>query len=380
MNYNSIVFDELGVKVQISTFNANMGISESQAMFIYIGNEIDFVSQANAINQALKLLQENNLNPSFKPVFKRYFFSDSANQFQHLSINYDCAISVVEQPPLNGSKIGLWVYFQQDVSVKRLDCGLYMVAHGQHKHYWLGSSTAPTIQSETATRVLLEDYDTNLRNQGCTLIDNCIRTWFFVQNVDVNYAGVVKGRNDIFVQKGLTRDTHFIASTGIGGRHPDHYNTVEMDAYAVSDLQPRQISYLYAPTHLNPTYEYGVSFERGTCVDYGDRRHVFISGTASIDNKGQVVHPGNIKKQTLRMWENVEALLTEAKCSWDNVAHIIVYIRDIADNNVVSQMFEERFPNIPHIIVLAPVCRPGWLIEMECMAITDGTQNQYAPF
>ena len=54
--------------------------------------------------------------------------------------------------------------------------------------------------------------------QGCKLADNCIRTWFFVQNVDVNYAGVVKARNEVFVTQNLTEKTHYIASTGIGGR------------------------------------------------------------------------------------------------------------------------------------------------------------------
>ncbi len=69
-----------------------------------------------------------------------------------------------------------------------------------------------------------------------------------------------------------------------------------MDTYAVDGLKSEQIHYLYAPTHLNPTYEYGVSFERGTYVDYGDRRQVFISGTASINNKGEVVCPGDIEQ------------------------------------------------------------------------------------
>ena len=76
-----------------------------------------------------------------------------------------------------------------------------------------------------------------------------------------------------------------------------------MDTYAVLGIRQEQIHYLYAPTHLNPTYEYGVSFERGTYVDYGDRRQVFISGTASINHRGEVVHPGDIRKQTERMWE-----------------------------------------------------------------------------
>ena len=102
-----------------------------------------------------------------------------------------------------------------------------------------------------------------------------------------------------------------------------------MDTYAVDGLKSEQIHYLYAPTHLNPTYEYGVSFERGTYVDYGDRRQVFISGTASINNKGEVVYPGDIRKQTERMWENVEALLKEAGCTFDDLGQMIVYLRDV---------------------------------------------------
>ena len=41
--------------------------------------------------------------------------------------------------------------------------------------------------------------------------------------------------------------------------------------------------YQYQYEDVNRTYEYGVTFERGTAVTYGDRRHVFIAGTASID-------------------------------------------------------------------------------------------------
>lgn len=89
------------------------------------------------------------------------------------------------------------------------------------------------------------------------------------------------------------------ALPGIGGRHADPKVTVQMDTYAVDGLKSEQIHYLYAPTHLNPTYEYGVSFERGTYVDYGDRRQVFISGTASINNKGEVVYPRGYTKPPL---------------------------------------------------------------------------------
>ena len=46
-----------------------------------------------------------------------------------------------------------------------------------------------------------------------------------------------------------------------------------------------------------------------------------------------------------------------------------VYLRDTADRKVVSDMFARKFPDTPYIIVLAPVCRPGWLVETECLAL-----------
>ena len=92
------------------------------------------------------------------------------------------------------------------------------------------------------------------------------------------------------------------------------------------------------------------------------------------------MHPKDIVKQTHRMWENVEALLAEADCTFDEVGEMVVYLRDTADYDLVKEMFEERFPGKPYVIVHAPVCRPGWLIEMECMAIKQIDKPEHAAF
>ena len=154
----------------------------------------------------------------------------------------------------------------------------------------------------------------------------------------------------------------------------------QMDNYAIAGIKAEQVHYLYAPTHLNRTSDYGVSFERGVAIDYADRRHVLISGTASIDNKGQIKYPKDIIQQTHRMWENVEALLNEAGCTYDDVAEMVVYLRDIADYETVAQLYEQRFPGKPFIIVHAAVCRSGWLVEMECMAVRPADSNEHPPF
>ena len=369
--------------IEISRYEVQGGVSEYHVIIHVDNPRLTYAEQVDYVLSAYARLLESELKGAVA-VFKRFFLSDAANQLDYLQTllveQEACPLSIVEQPPLNGTKIVLWAYLQKGVELKALSQGMYAVKHGAYTHLWMAGACHDASDAEAQTRQLFNDYISSLQEQGCTLAENCIRTWFFVQNVDVNYAGVVKARNEIFATQNLTSQTHFIASTGIAGRHADYRVSVLMDAYAVDGIKQEQVHYLYAPTYLNPTYEYGVSFERGTYVEYGDRRQVFISGTASINNKGEVMYPGDIRCQTLRMWENVEVLLAEAECTFDHVVHLLVYLRDIADYIVVKEMFEERFPNLPKVYLQAPVCRPGWLIEMECMAVKTITNEAFPAY
>ena len=363
----------------VFTFDCGEGIKEYHAIIHVTDNKLTFMQQLDALMNAYQKMMSETLLGSVA-VFKRYFLSDAANQADDVVAidGSDCAKSIVEQAPLDGTKIALWVYLMTDVETKLLPSELFEARHGQYRHLWNASAHNMAANSEYQTRLLFNEYVMQLVQEGCTLEANCLRTWLFVNDIDLNYGGVVRARNQVFFTQGLTNNTHFIASTGIGGRMHDPNVLTMMDNYAVAGLQKEQITYLYAPTHLNRTSDYGVSFERGTKVEYGDRRHVIISGTASINNKGLVVHQKDIVKQTHRMWENVEALLNEAECTFEDVAHMIVYLRDGSDYAIVKEMFAERFPNKPLVIVRASVCRPDWLIEMECMAVKAVENTSFA--
>ena len=382
INYKTINKNE-NVMVCYSEFTPPKGVTEYQVMIQLTKPGQSYEEQLKLLLDTYSDLKENEFKKG-TTIFKRYFLSDAANQTDLLlaaeTEHSDCALSIIEQAPCNGTKIALWAFLQTEVSTKALPEGLFEVAHNGYRHLWKGRDFNRASTSEYQTRLLLNNYVMQLSEQNCKLADNCIRTWFFVQNIDVNYAGMVKARNEVFLTQDLTEKTHYIASTGIGGRHPDPQVTVQMDAYAINGIQPAQIQFLYATTHLNPTYEYGVSFERGTCVKYGDRRQVFISGTASINNKGEVVYPGDVRKQTNRMWENVEALLKEAECSFDDVSQAIIYLRDPADYTIVKELFDNNFPHLPHVMVHAPVCRPKWLIEMECIAVKSDKNDEFKDF
>ncbi len=365
-----LTFDN--AEARIFGFDGGTEVEEFHLVLSVTNPMLPYREQLEAIFSAYNEAK-SCLTSGAEPVFKRYFLSDASNQIELLTIRETestyCAVSIIQQPPLNGTKLALWAYLTTNMERKRLENGLFEARHGAYRHLWLANACDTSENSETQTRILLENYVQHLENEGVSLADNCVRTWFFVNEVDLNYAGVVKARNEVFATQNLTDQTHFIASTGIGGRQADAQVLAQMDAYAIDGIQQAQIGFLYAPTHLNRTSDYGVAFERGTFVDYGDRHHVFISGTASIDNKGEIVHHGDVVAQCRRMWENVEALLAEADCSFADAAQMIVYLRDPADYSTIKKLFEERFPEKPWVIVHGKVCRPGWLIEMEMMAI-----------
>lgn len=351
--------------------------------YIHATNSLlSFQEQLQSLAKAAKDLL--SLAPQGTKCFMaRCHVSDAANQSDTikniLSPILNSTLSIIQQPPLDGTKIALWIYAVSNVEKEYIN-EISKLYHNGYKHYWTtekGNSEDSTYQQTVS---LLDNSSNILKNESMSICDNCKRTWLYVNDIDNHYADVVNGRNDVFDREKLTDQTHYIASTGIFGYTGKRGVNVMLDTYSIKGLKVEQTQYLYALSNLNRTSEYGVRFERGVAIKYGDRTHAFISGTASIDNKGNILYPNDIKKQTQRMWENVEALLAEVDMHLDeDVAMMTVYLRDMADYNIVKVLFEKRFPNRPKAIVLAPVCRPGWLIEMECICIKE-TKNKFRNF
>lgn len=366
--------------LRITSFETKKGITEYHVIVSLTDKMDDYPTQLKHLMEAYRrCAAELPGNPI--AVFRRYFMSDVTNQTELLMeeerVNAYCGLSVVQQAPMNGTKIALWAWLQTGVQTEVMQGGVFEARHGGYRQLFSAGLCNRAASSEYQTRLIFRDYIMQLTTAGYSLAENCIRTWLFVQNVDVNYRGVVKARKEVFATQGLTEDTHYIASTGIEGRYQDANVYVTMDAYAVKGIDPRQIRYLYAPEHLNRTFEYGVTFERGVAVTYGDRRHVFISGTASIDRYGEIVYPGDVIRQAQRMMENITALLQEADADCSDIMQAVVYLRDTGDYARVEEFMSANYPNLPHLIVLAPVCRSGWLIEMECMATIPADEPEY---
>ena len=154
-----------------------------------------------------------------------------------------------------------------------------------------------------------------------------------------------------------------------------------MDSINYPGIADGQQQYLAATNMLSPTALYGVSFERATRLIFGDRSHYFVSGTASIDHQGQVLFLNDVAKQTVRMLDNIEALLKEGDASLDDIKICTLYLRDLADAQIVQKIIFERLGRtLPLVTLKAPVCRPTWLVEMECIAVNANGKDKFADF
>ena len=145
---------------------------------------------------------------------------------------------------------------------------------------------------------------------------------------------------------------------------------ISFDAFGINNLKKEQIVSMEALENLPPTIKYGVTFERGTRVIFGDRSHLHISGTASIDKNGEIVHISDVKKQTQHTIDNIKALLASHGAGLKDIAYCIVYVRDFKDKNKVMDVLEKEIPHeAPLLFLEGAVCRPAWLVEMEGVAV-----------
>lgn len=328
-------------------------------------------------------------------IFRRLFLSDVMNQAAIVRNSplaaedegNPVAVSIVQQSPLAGSKIAMLAYHiatPDKLVKKRLSMKHLLVKKNGRRHLWSTRLCAGAFDAAPSsgqqTRHIFDGLIDTLSDLGGRLSAHCVRTWIYLRNVDVFYQGMVDSRRELFNSEGLRADTHYIASTGIEGACSHRYDVVSMDAYSILDLEPGQISYLNDFDRLCATKDYSVTFERGTCVAYADRAHHLISGTASIDSEGNVVHVGDVMRQLERTLENIEALLRSGGARLSDMMHFIVYLRDSADYARINDRLREQFPDLPMVIVQGAVCRPEWLIEIEGIAAAVNQDPALPPF
>lgn len=331
-------------------------------------------------------------------VFCRVFLSDILNQKQAFAGSALCrrlrassALSVIEQKPIGSGPISLLSCHLRDCQrpvTKRFSASATdewrndLLVKG--RNYSLLFATNHTSDAEFSafaqTKSIFNSMNRLIEQNEMSLLDNGIRTWVYVRDLDNHYKDMVSARREFFAECGLTEKTRYLASTGILGNTYAPERIISADSLSVGGLKAGQIVRMEALSHLRPTILYGVTFERGLRVRFGDRSHLYISGTASINPKGEVLHERDARLQTLRAIENVRALLEAQSASLRDLAYVIVYVRNAHDRQQVAKVLQEALgEQVPLVVTEAAVCRPAWLMELEGVAVIRD-ENEFDSF
>jgi 2-iminobutanoate/2-iminopropanoate deaminase len=112
---------------------------------------------------------------------------------------------------------------------------------------------------------------------------------------------------------------------------------------------------------------------QGIAVPAG--RMVFASGQVARDVDGSLVGPGDIRAQTRKTLENLQAVLAEGGATMDDVVKVTVFVTSLSEHfaaihEVRREFFKSDYP-ASTLVEISSLVDPEMLIEIEAIAVTQ---------
>lgn len=200
------------------------------------------------------------------------------------------------------------------------------------------------------------------------------RIWIFLKDIDDNYIEFSEARNKVFLKNGFTHNDRFFVSTCVGSESLNLKHNLYVELLIDDSLKPEQITFIDLPEFMPHTRKYNVYFERGSVIEYDDRYEYYISGTASIDKNGEVLHLGNIINQTHRILLIMMNMLKRYDSNLKEINTMTWYFRNKNDIPEIKRLMKMKGrdlfnENIQLRFIEGKICRPEWLLESDCSII-----------
>ena len=349
------------------------------------------------------LLQLENIN-SGKKIFKLNFFinANSKEEYIHFQqiihqevFNFfsdEILLSVLAQPPLTGKLIVEACYydtqFWETIFISKGENGAVLFRQNESQ-ILIGNvqsyeSESCRLNSEKAFSRLTEIF-----NSLDFEINSIVRQWNYIENIlgfdgneqryqaFNNVRSVIYG--DSFKMKG------YPAATGIGmnqGGTIIEFIAIRSDRLVTSAIDnPEQVSaHLYSKKVLigdECELKTTPKFERARFIELFGKKIIFISGTASIRGE-QTVGIDNPSEQTEVTINNIRQLYSKEilnKISIEEMVpkygHARIYVKERKDFAAIKKTFRTHFGKLPVVYIVADICRPDLLVEIEGKVILE---------
>ncbi|MBN2410179.1 hypothetical protein JXQ31_00720 [candidate division KSB1 bacterium] len=223
----------------------------------------------------------------------------------------------------------------------------------------------------TQTAHMFEKAQNLLSKEGAGF-KNVIRTWIYLSEILDWYGDFNRARNAKFNEFNLLNFTntepaekiYLPASTGIRGNNPfGAAGTMDVLAVLPGD------SVIIEPTsgvQQKSPYRYGSAFSRGMNIKEKDVTHIFLSGTAAIDERGQSMYPGDTRAQIRKTLDVTSALIAQEGATLNDISDATVFLKDANDRHIFDEVIKEYgLEEIPAVCVAADVCRDELLFELD---------------
>ena len=121
---------------------------------------------------------------------------------------------------------------------------------------------------------------------------------------------------------------------------------------------------------IDPGFGWEKPFGFSQAVRAGD--FLFLAGQLPADASGTLIGAGDIRVQTRKTFENIQAVLAAAGSSLDDIVELVSYHTDMADLGAVAEVKAEfiakDFPAWTALGVTA-LAFPGQMIEIKVVAL-----------
>lgn len=296
--------------------------------------------------------------------------------------NQEPVLTYVSQPALNGGLVLEAHTYQPDekdhVTYKHIKTFPYVILENDHGRFlFAGGFHGDVINFgvEQQSKEVFKLVSNLMRKEGFP-IHSIIRQWNYIEQItdfdgeDQHYQIFNNARSDYYSM--TTWENGYPAATGIGANLGGIL--VDLDAAVFSnqdcfatpiDNKLQVAAHAYSEGVLEAAHSKKTTpkFERAKSMTFGDRKLIYISGTAAIRGEESLVGVG-LERQLHITMENIAELIGDAKLKM-----LRVYLKEKSFYEEAERLLKGYNLDIPISYMWADVCRDELLIEIEGIAI-----------